>query len=59
MLRIFLKMFDVVLKSVGVQVVFVIFSDGNYLFENIIDGYGFIINILFVIQYINGIMFNV
>lgn len=48
-------MFDVALKSAGAQVVLATSSDGNHPPENIIDGYGFIINILFLIQYINCI----
>lgn len=32
------NMFDVVLSSVGVIIVFVILFDENYLLENIIDG---------------------
>lgn len=52
-------MFDVALKSAGAQVVLATSSDGNHPPENIIDGYGLIINILFLIQYINGITFNV
>lgn len=52
-------MFDVALKSAGAQVVLATSSDGNHPPENIIDGYGFIKNILFLIQYINGITFDV
>lgn len=51
-------MFDVALKSAGAQVVLATSSDGNHPPENIIDGYGFIINIFVLIQYINGITFD-
>lgn len=57
--RISSKMFDVALKSAGAQVVLATSSDGNHPPENIIDGYGFTIIILILIQYINGITFIV